>query len=128
MTGTGEEKQVERAKMIITGSVIGLAIALAAPALLKEIQYIVGAQGATTGGLYDIIKRVMNLLLSFIALLGIIMLIVGGIYYMTSSGEEEQIEKAKKVVTYAIIGIAVALLGLVIVNAVAYIIYGTTTF
>jgi len=124
MTGTGEEKQVERAKMIVTAAVIGLAIALAAPALLDEILYIVNGTSGSSG-LYEMVNRTLLFLLSVVGILAIVMLVVGGIYYMTSAGDEEWIEKGKKIVTYAVIGIAVALLGLAIVKAVAYIVTGT---
>ena len=127
MTSAGDEKGVERAKITITGAVIGLAIAIGAPTLLNEILTILDVNGTkvgTTATLYDIISRVLNLLLSFIGLLAIIGMVVGGIFYMTSAGDEERIEKGKTIITYSIVGISVALLGLVIVKAVATVIAG----
>jgi hypothetical protein len=40
---------------------------------------------------------------------GTIMIIVGGIQYMTSAGNEDKAKKAKQVILYAIIGVAIVL-------------------
>jgi hypothetical protein len=47
------------------------------------------------------------------------MLVVGGLMYITAAGDEGRVETGKKIVTYAVIGIAVALSALVIVTQVA---------
>ena len=123
ITSSGDEKMIERAKKTITGAMIGLAIAIAAPALLDQIKQILGTGGGNT--LYVIIQNTLNFLLSLVALLAIIGMVTGGIFYITSAGDEERIEKGKKILTYSIVGITVALLGLVIVKAINYVITGT---
>lgn len=40
---------------------------------------------------------------------GTIMIIIGGIQYMTSAGSEEKAGKARKTILYAIIGVAIVL-------------------
>jgi hypothetical protein len=47
------------------------------------------------------------------------MLIVGGIMYLTSAGDDDRISTAKKIVTYSIIGIFISLASLVIVRQIA---------
>jgi hypothetical protein len=121
----GNEKMVTRAKQTWTGAVIGLAIALAAPTFLKTIQGLLG--GSTTGGsaenwvsnaltIKQIATNVLNLLLSIMGILGIIALIIGGGMFFTAYGNDKRIETGKKIITYAIIGIIVALASLVIVR------------
>jgi flagellar basal body-associated protein FliL len=61
----------------------------------------------------------MNWLLGIVAVLAIIMFIVSGIQYITSVGNEEDATRAKNNMTYAIVGLVVALAGLIIVNAIA---------
>jgi hypothetical protein len=56
--------------------------------------------------------------LSIIGILGIISLIIGGGMYMSAYGDEKRIDTAKRIITYAIIGIVVALAALVIVRQV----------
>ncbi|MDO8565884.1 MAG: pilin [Candidatus Moranbacteria bacterium] len=81
------------------------------------------ATTSTTGlankSVYSIIGTFMNWLLGLVGVLAVIAFVISGILYLTAAGNEEQVEKAKGIMTYAIIGLVVALLGLVIVNAVA---------
>jgi hypothetical protein len=121
---TGDEKKIETAKKIWTGAVIGFVIVLVAPSLLKEIGKIFGwtdTSGTTTNalGLYAIATNVLNTLLSIAGIIAIIFLIVGGITYMTSQGDEKRVETGKKIITYSVIGIALIMGALVIVSQVS---------
>ena len=101
------------------------AIGLAAPSFLKEIGSVLGwgavnssaVAGAVT--LSQIATNVLNFLLSIVGILAIIMLVVGGIMYLTAAGDEDRIDSGKKIVKYSIIGIVVALAALVIVSQIA---------
>lgn len=125
MLSAGDEKMITRAKACWTAAVIGFAIAIAAPTFLREIKLILG--GSDTGEglrLIDIAKNILNLLLSIIGIIAIISLVVGGGMYLTAYGDEKKLETAKKIVTYAVIGITVALGSLVIVTQVSDVITG----
>ena len=104
---------------------IGLAIGIAAPSFLKEIGNVLGWNGVAVGPaanaltLSQIARNVLNFLLSIVGILGIIMLVIGGIMYLTAAGSEDRVETGKKIVIYAIIGILVALASLVIVSQIA---------
>jgi cytochrome bd-type quinol oxidase subunit 2 len=39
----------------------------------------------------------------------IIMVIVGGIWYVTSEGEPEKVKKAQSTITYSVVGLAIAI-------------------
>jgi len=127
MLSAGNEQAIERAKKTITGAVVGLAIAAAAPTFLKEIKTILGgASGANADDivnkaytLKDIAINVLNFLLSVTGIIAIIGLIVGAIFYLTSYGDEERMEKGKKILVASIIGIIIAFSALVIVRQVA---------
>jgi threonine/homoserine/homoserine lactone efflux protein len=58
----------------------------------------------------DAIYRVTNWLFAILMSLAAVFLIYGGVLFVTASGNEEQIAKARKTLTYALIGVAVALL------------------
>jgi len=130
MTAGGNEKTVERAKATITGAVVGFAIAIAAPTFLKQIKETLGggsgadANAMINGALTikDVAIQVLNFLLSVVGIIAIISLIVGGIMYLTSYGDEERIEKAKTMVTYSIIGIVIAFGAVVIVTQISKLI------
>lgn len=119
----GDEKKIETAKKIWTGAVIGFAIVLIAPSLLLEIGKALGwtdTTGTTTGALtlYAIASNILQLLLSISGIIAIIFLVVGGLTYITAYGDEKRAETGKKIITYAIIGIALIMGALVIVSQV----------
>ncbi|GEM_PF-2511471 len=60
----------------------------------------------------------ITLLLITAALLSVIFLILGGIGWITSGGDKEGLEKAKKKITFAIIGLVVSLFAFFIINIV----------
>lgn len=125
ITSAGNEGQMTLAKGAITAALIGLALGIAAPSFLKEIGNVLGWNGVNAGAaanaltLSQIARNVLNFLLSIVGILGIIMLVIGGIMYLTAAGNEDRIDSGKKIVTYSIIGIIVALASLVIVAQIA---------
>ena len=113
-------------KKAILAALIGLALGIAAPAFLREIASILGwgtpnlPNGVGTSlTLIQIATNVLSFLLTIIGILAIIMLIIGGIMYLTAAGNEDSIDKGKKIVKYSLIGITIALASLVLVKAVA---------
>jgi uncharacterized membrane protein YozB (DUF420 family) len=62
--------------------------------------------------------RIVNFLLIAAGAIAVIFLIIGGIRYMISSGNSDQIEKAKHTILYAIIGIVIVIFSYVIVNTI----------
>lgn len=70
-----------------------------------------GQAGKTTlFGKNSIFTTVTNLLLFIIGAIAVIMLIIGGIRYVLSGGEQSSVTSAKNTILYAIIGIVVAFL------------------
>ena len=65
----------------------------------------------------DILKTV----LSYMALIAVVVIVIAGIRLVVSQGEEEQKEKAKRSILYAIIGLIVILVARAIVEIVASI-------
>lgn len=78
-----------------------------------------GSSIRTIGGLAT---RIVNILLIVIGAMSVIAIIVGGIFYITSGGDQKKAEKGKKTVLYACIGIAIATLTYVIEGAIINII------
>ncbi|GBE17063.1 hypothetical protein BMS3Abin15_00899 [bacterium BMS3Abin15] len=142
ITSAGNEKRMEMAKKAITASVIGLAIGIAAPSFLHEVSDIIGWDDAskmeacqsitdpiaqqqcidvltTSPTLAVIALSTLQFLLSIVGILALIMLVVGGIMYLTSAGDEERITKGKNIFKWSVIGIIIAMAALVIVSQVA---------
>lgn len=51
--------------------------------------------------------------------IAVLFVIIGGFWYITSAGNEEQAEKGQKTVTNAIIGVIVVVLSYVIITVIA---------
>ena len=65
-----------------------------------------------------VMTTVVNVALYVIGALSVIMLIYGGIRYVTSAGESASVAAAKNTIMYSIIGVIIALLAYAIVNFV----------
>ncbi len=63
-------------------------------------------------------KKVINMLLYIVGLVSVISIIIGGILYTTSVGDQSKIQTAKNTIMYAVIGLVVAILAFAIVNFV----------
>ena len=55
------------------------------------------------------IKSVLETVYLWVGIIAVIVIVIGGIKYMTSAGEAEKIKNAKHTITYAIIGLVVTL-------------------
>ncbi len=78
--------------------------------------------GLGTADLKDTVVNIIQWVLGILALVAVLMIIVGGFQWMTAAGNEERVEKAKKVISAAVIGLIIVLLAWAIVIFVA----GTT--
>ncbi len=63
-------------------------------------------------------QTISNILLFLIGAVSVIMLIIGGLRYVLSQGDQNAVTSAKNTILYAVIGIIVALLAFAIVNFV----------
>ena len=68
-----------------------------------------------SGGVFT---TVANILLFIVGAVAVIMLIIGGVRYTISGGDQGQVTAAKNTILYAVIGIAVAIFAYAIVNFV----------
>lgn len=73
-----------------------------------------GQQGGTT--VETGIETVINLLLFGVGVIAVIAIIIGGIRYTTSNGDQGSITSAKNTIMYAVIGLIVAIIAFAIVR------------
>ena len=73
-----------------------------------------------------LIGRIVTGLMGVVGVIAVLMIIYGGIMYMTSAGNDEKIGSAKKIITGAIIGLVVSILAYVIVDFVVKAITGSS--
>ncbi len=80
-----------------------------------------GAQGdvATIRGLECLVANVLTVAVTIIGLGGFVMMIYGSFKYLLSGGNAKGIETARSTITFAIVGLAVALSAYFILNILA---------
>ena len=71
-----------------------------------------------------IVVNIVNVLLSVVALIAAIFIIWGGFQYITSGGDENKAESAKRTILYAVVGLIIIGLSALIVNFVINAIQG----
>jgi len=67
----------------------------------------------------SLLLNILTFLLQVFGILGIISLVVSGMYYFLAAGDAEQVKKAKMAVGYSVMGIVVGLGGMVVVRTIA---------
>ena len=119
-------KITDKIKMVTMGlaaTATLTASALIAPAVSAETpaQKYTGtaAQQAATGDSRDlmfILNLIINVALGVIGFVAVVMIIMGGVQYTTSSGDAAKVTKAKNTILYGVVGLVIALLAFAIVN------------
>ncbi len=79
-------------------------------------------------GIKGILTSILSWILGILGLIAIISFVISGILYLTASGDERQLETAKRAMTYSIVGVVIALAGYIIVRAVDAALQGATYF
>ena len=80
-----------------------------------------GEIAAATGGegsVRSLVLKIVNYFLTFLGIVAVLMIIYGGITYVTAGGAQDKVDSAKKVIMYALVGIIIILLSFAIVNTV----------
>ena len=105
---------------LIAGSVAALAVPAIASAQTSFSIESVGSQlGLGTADLKQTVLNILNLVLGLLSLVAVIMVIIGGFTWLTAGGNEEKVDKAKKIISAAVIGLIIVLLAWAVVIFVA---------
>lgn len=118
-------KSLLKQLLIVLGLMVGALTLLslvptASAALLSPTdnpQEIAAATGGE-GSARSLALRMVSYFLTFLGLIAVVMVIYGGITYVTAAGEDEKINSAKKIIMYALIGIVIVLISFAIVNTI----------
>ena len=108
--------------MVFSG--IGLALAPTAAPVYADATSEISRGAAATGGSGDVntlptkVKGIINVILYIVGILAVVMIIFGGIKYMTSAGDQSAVTSAKNTILYGIIGLVITLLAYAIVQFV----------
>ena len=97
-------------KIVILSTLLGAPLILATPAL------------AASGDVAQVESFIRNLIKAIAGLAGLIatgFFVIGGLTYITSSGNPEQLDKAKRTLTWSAVGLSIVIAAFVISNIVA---------
>jgi len=117
VTAGGEDEETSKHKKGIMYSIAGLVLLVAGDTMIKKVFYITdwkkysaakGAQIAVNAneGVRQIVG-ITNFIVSIVGPIAVLLFLVAGIMYATAGGEEEKMEKAKRVLVTTVIGIAI---------------------
>lgn len=133
LTAAGNAEHFARGKKIVIYSLLGLVVTSASYLILNTVIGVVtgGTPGnfSSTLTLFDPLKvtqgpgqfygqRVLGFLLSGLGALTLLMGIYGGASWLLAAGNEEKITKAKKTLSYAVLGLVIVLASYSIINFV----------
>ena len=129
-------KSIQKISLGLMALAVGVSLFLSAPALadcsdsgaLSTQQAIqCGTNGAAgtnqdsstaASNVDTTITNLLNLLSTAVGIVSVVMIVVGGFRYITSSGEQEKVKSAKNTILYALIGLVVVALAQIIVKFV----------
>lgn len=57
----------------------------------------------------DIIVNILNLAMTFLAIIAVIIILIGGFKWMTAAGSEDKVSEAKRIVVGGVIGLVIIL-------------------
>lgn len=119
-------KQISKAKVL--AAVMCLAMVFTAASLVSLPVYADSRDEAQNGAklvdggsgsnqnLPDIITTIINVMLFIAAALAVIMIIYGGIRYITAHGDEKQVKVAKDTIVYSVAGLIIAILAYALIT------------
>lgn len=77
-----------------------------------------GCNDTTTGSLNDLLAKAINIFSLVVGVIAVVMIIVGGLRYITSGGDANKVGAAKTTIIYALVGLVVVALAQLIVHFV----------
>lgn len=106
------------ALVLVNSFGVNLALAQSAIDPEQDQPAIIRALSGGQTGLRGIVLTIVNFFLTFLGLLAVIMVIYGGFLYVSSGGNDESVNKAKKILLYAAMGIIIIIVSFALVNTI----------
>lgn len=119
-------KQISKTKVLAAVMCLAMVFAAVSPVCLPvyadakdEVKR--GADMTNSGGsakqdLPDVITTIINVMLFIAGALAVIMIIYGGIRYITAHGDEKQVKVAKDTIVYSVVGLIIAIIAYALVT------------
>lgn len=95
--------------------IVTLIMAIGMPFILSHPAF---AAGGDVSQVQDFIRNVIKVIAGLAGLVATGFFVAGGFTYITSSGNPEQLDKAKRTLTWSALGLAIVIAAFVLVNIV----------
>lgn len=122
---TMDTKKIIKQTLIVLGLMVGAitllsVIPTASAALItpNDNPSEIAAATQSEGSIKALALKIVNYFLTFLGIVAVMMIIFGGVTYVTAAGKQESIDNAKKIILYALLGIVIILLSFAIVNTI----------
>ena len=80
-----------------------------------------------TRDLNNTLNTIINVIIGIVGFVAVVMMIMGGINFITSQGDTAKVTKARNTILYGVVGLIVALLAFAIVNFVLSNVFKSTS-
>ena len=144
MLSSGDPGKVANGKKTLARAFIGLAIIMTANIIINTFRIVLLNEGgkfadcaqinAATNEITgcvdnpgEMVMKVINWVIGVSGLVAVIFVIIGGVSYMTSSGDPGKVKRAKDTIMYALIGLAIVALSFAISSFVSGMINNAKT-
>jgi cytochrome bd-type quinol oxidase subunit 2 len=126
--GGGEEENTKKARNGVIYALVGLVLLTVGSTFITDVFYNIdknvysGLEGVDPQldipeGVAQIVG-ITNLIVSFIGPILVLLLVIGGVMYVTAAGEEENMNRAKRLILAALIGVIVVYGAFAIVSTI----------
>lgn len=117
MIAQGDSVKLAKGKKTITNAVVGLALVMTASIISGTVAGVIsGVSGSTNGK--EFFQGIFNKVFLWSGVIAVIMIIYGGIQYVTSTGNPQATSKAKSTLIYSVVGLLIVIFAAAIVNVV----------
>jgi len=123
ITAAGNPSTIQNGQKSILNAVIGLIIAMASIAITNFVFGIFGSATTNQNGIVqmsgeELLHNILNIVYFAAGTAAVVVIIIAGIFYITSAGDAGKVTRAKNTILYSIVGLIVVLVAFVITNFV----------
>ena len=106
-------------KALVTISTVATSLLVSSTVFAASVSDLIGNVGGTgSSDLLQFARDALNLIISLAALVAVGVLIFSGIRYIVAAGDEKKVEEATKGITFAVIGLVICFIAVIVVRFV----------
>ncbi len=112
-------------QLILLGAIVAALLVVLMPEVgftqASEVRQGIGATGVDTtegearSGINSLIQTTINIISWIVGIISVIMIIIGGLKYIMSTGDSQKVDSAKNTILYAVIGLVIVAFAQIIV-------------